>query len=64
MTPEEIANLEKQETIEAFGQGHFELEKVLKEIENLKITKDKENLLKKLIDFDSVWDYDSLGLKY
>jgi len=64
MTPEEIANLEKQETIEAFGQGHFELEKVLKEIENLKITKDKENLLKKLIDFDSVWDYDSLSLKY
>ena len=64
MTPEEITNLEKQETIEAFGQGHFELEKVLKEIENLKITKDKENLLKKLIDFDSVWDYDSLGLKY
>lgn len=34
MTPEEFANLEKQETIEAFGQGHFELEKVLKEIEN------------------------------
>jgi hypothetical protein len=63
MTPEEIANLEKQETIEAYGQGHFELEKVLKEIENLKITKDKENLLK-LIDFDSVWDYDSLALKY
>jgi hypothetical protein len=40
------------------------LEKVLKEIENLKITKDKENLLRKLIDFDSVWDYDSLALKF
>jgi len=64
MTAEEIVNLEKQETLEAYGQGHFELEKVLKEIENLKITKDKENLLKKLIDFDSVWDYDSLALKY
>jgi hypothetical protein len=64
MTVEEIANLEKQETLEVYGHGHFELEKVLKEIENLKITKDKENLLRKLIDFDSVWDYDSLALKY
>lgn len=64
MTAEEIANLEKQEALEVYGQGHFELEKVLKEIENLKITKDKENLLRKLIDFDSVWDYDSLALKY
>jgi hypothetical protein len=40
------------------------LKKAIKDLEAMILSKDKENLLKKLINFDTIWEYDSIPLKH
>ena len=46
-----------------YNESSIVLKNRLKELDKLKLTKTQEMLLKKLMDFNTLWQYDSLAIK-
>ena len=60
---EELKKIKDTEHAMIYKDSSITIRNRLKELEKLKLTKTQEQLLKKLMDFNTLWQYDSLAIK-